>query len=97
VHPGGIVLIERYPVEWARTVSDVDHQIGEVTISWHDVRHDGELFHAAVTYTVDGRSWTQRFTGEILDDASLCAEANAAGLALDVWFGADREWARLIA
>ena len=91
------MLIERYPVEWARAVRDMDRRAGDVAISWYDVRHDGDILHAAVRYSVDGRSWTQRFTGEILDDARLCAEADAAGLALDAWLGAGREWARFIA
>ena len=97
VKPAGVVLIERYPVNWARAATHEDRDVGDVAISWHDIRHDGDLLHAAVTYTVDGQSWTQRFTAEILDDARLRAEAAAAGLTFADWFGADHSWARFTA
>jgi hypothetical protein len=56
--------------------------------------HRGEVFDAAVTYEVDGHSWTQRFSAEILDDDRLVAEAAEAGLTFDVWLDAPRRWAR---
>jgi SAM-dependent methyltransferase len=97
VRAGGVVLIERYNIDWARTAVAEEHQVGDVTISWHDVRHDGDMLRAAVTYTVDGRSWTQRFTAEILDDAQLREEGEATGLVLDAWIGDQADWARFIA
>jgi SAM-dependent methyltransferase len=95
--PGGIVLVERYDVEWARTAQPRTSHVGDVTIAWHDVRRDGDLLHAAVTYTVDDQSWTQRFSAVILDDERLRDEAAAVGLRFDSWLGDRREWARFVA
>ena len=89
---GGLVLVERYDVEWARTAQQGVRRVGDVTISLHDLERDGELLHAAVTYTVDDHSWTQRFTAMIPDDERLGDEAAAVGLRLDSWIGERREW-----
>jgi SAM-dependent methyltransferase len=97
VRAGGVVLAERYDVEWARDAKPEVHHVGDVTISWHDIAHDGDVLHAAITYTVDDHSSTQRFTAMILDDAQLCEEAAAAGLELESWIGEHREWARFVA
>lgn len=93
----GIVLVERYDVEWARTAEPRTSHIGDVTIAWHDLQRVGDVLHAAVTYTLDDRSWTQRFTAMILDDDRLRAEAAAVGLRLESWLGEHREWARFVA
>lgn len=97
IRAGGVALIERYNVDWARAAAPEEYQVGDVTISWHDVRHDGDMLRAAVTYTFDGRSWTQRFTAEILDDAQLREEGQATGLVLDAWIGEHGDWARFMA
>ncbi len=94
---GGLVLIERYDVEWARNAKPGVHHVGDVTITWHDLQRDGDVLHAGVTYGIDDHSWTQRFTAMILDDAQLCEEAAAAGLELESWIGEHHEWARFVA
>ena len=71
-------------------------EVDGVVISWHDVVHRGDVFDAAVTYEVDGHSWTQRFTAEVLDDETLVAEAAAAGLDFDTWLDPTRMWARFV-
>jgi SAM-dependent methyltransferase len=92
--PGGLVLIERYEPGPMRELTSSRVEVDGVAISWHDVVHRGEVFDAAVTYEVDGHSWTQRFSAEILDDDRLVAEAAEAGLTFDVWLDAPRRWAR---
>lgn len=93
----GVVLIERYEPRWARDLSDESHEVEGIRISLHDVRHDRDLLHAAVTYEIDGQSWTQPFTAEILDDDRLLTESERAGLTFDSWIDKRREWARLLA
>jgi len=94
---GGVVLIERYEPGWTRDLSDESHEVEGVRISLHDVRHDRDLLHAAVTYEIDGQSWTQSFTAEIVDDDRLQAESERAGLTFDSWIDKRREWASLLA
>ncbi len=55
------------------------------------------MLSAAVTYTVDGQSWTQHFTAEILDDSQVREEGEAVGLHFDSWVDEDRTWARFVA
>jgi SAM-dependent methyltransferase len=95
--PSGVVLIERYEPESMRELTSSRSEVDGVAITWHDVVHRGEVFDAAVTYEVDGHSWTQRFTAEIIDDAKLVAEAAAAVLEFDAWLDEPRKWARFIA
>jgi SAM-dependent methyltransferase len=94
---GGVVLIERYEPRWARDLSDESREVEGIKISFHDVRHDGDLLHAAVTYEIDGQSWTQPFTAEIVNDDRLLTESERAGLMFDSWIDTRREWARLLA
>jgi SAM-dependent methyltransferase len=94
---GGAVLVQRYDPGWARDAVPSAGYTGDVHVRLHDVVHDGDLLHAAVTYAVDGRSWTQRFTAGIVDDDVLADEAAAADLRLDRWLDDRREWAHLVA
>lgn len=89
-------MIERYAPEWARAVSDESRTLDGVTVAWHDVVRDGDVFSAAVTYTVDDHSWTQHFSGAVVDDAQLVANRRAAGLVFDAWLDAPRKWARFV-
>jgi SAM-dependent methyltransferase len=92
--PGAFVLIERYEPESTRELTSSRSEVDGVAITWHDVVHRGDVFDAAVTYEVDGLSWTQRFSAEILDDDHLVAEAAEAGLTFDAWLDPARKWAR---
>jgi SAM-dependent methyltransferase len=95
--PAGLVLIERYEPETMRAVTSSRSEVDGVAIWWHDVVHRGDVFDAAVTYELDGHSWTQRFSAEILDDDRLAAEAAESGLMFDAWLDRARKWARFVA
>jgi SAM-dependent methyltransferase len=92
--PGGVVLIERYAFASARDLDGIHNEQDGVTFTWHDIVDDGDVFSAAVTYEVEGHSWTQRFSAELLDDDKLVSEAADAGLVFDAWLDEPRKWAR---
>lgn len=78
---GGAVVIERYAPDWIP--SDAEGTVGDIDIRLHDVlRHDDGWFAATVTYSLDGRSWSQTFTGTIVDDGELEALARASDLTI---------------
>ena len=83
VSPGGVVVIERFAAEWVRSVEPTSNTTHGVTIELHDLEHDGDLLHAAITYRLDGRSWTQRFSVIALDDDTLSDEAATFGLGVE--------------
>ena len=75
----GVIVVERYSPDWVP--SDSEGAIGDVTIQLHDVEHrDARAFAATVTYTLDGRSWSQSFEATIVDDHELASLALASGL-----------------
>ena len=76
----GVVLVERHPPGWTATATPGAGRINDVEIELHDVERRGEVLSAAVTYRVDGRSYTQRFTAADVDDAALDSAARANGL-----------------
>jgi SAM-dependent methyltransferase len=95
VEAGGAVLVERYDPAWARQAEPSTSRVGDVVVAFHDVVHDGDVFSAAVTYTVEGRSWTQRFRARVVDDRLLRTSAASVGLRLERWLDERRTWALL--
>jgi hypothetical protein len=53
------------------------------------------VLSAAVTYRVDDRSYTQRFTAADVDDAALAQAADAAGLRAVRALDRERTWIAL--
>lgn len=95
VRPNGVVLIERYEPDFARTVTHSSTEVDGVAIEWTVLQRDGDCLDAAVTYRLAGEFWTQRFRAAVLDDAAFDAEARAAGLRVDRWLTPQRDWASL--
>ena len=91
----GTVLVERYPPGWAATAEPGTARIGDVEIELHDIDRRGAVLCAAVTYRVDGRSYTQRFTAADVDDAALAQAAHAAGLRVARALDRERTWVAL--
>jgi SAM-dependent methyltransferase len=81
VHDEGNVIIQRHPATWVP--SEGQGVIGDVTIRLHDVEQRGGYFSAATTYSVRGRSWTQRWEASIVGDAELARLAETCGFTLD--------------
>jgi Tfp pilus assembly protein PilX len=49
---------------------------------------------ATLTYTVDGRTWSQRILTQNLSDDQLAAEMAEAGLDLEEYLIPDKTWVR---
>jgi SAM-dependent methyltransferase len=95
VEPDGVVLIERYEPEWAADPRASEADVGDVHISFEPDEVGDERFTGQVVYTLEGRSWTQRFTACAVTDETLAAEAGSVGLCLVGWANESRTWARL--
>ena len=91
----GVVVIERYPPDWEP--AEASGTLGPVSVSLHDVEGDRRRFSAAVTYTVGGRGWTQRFTSSVTPDDELEELARRAGLRVDGRLDERGSWVRLVA
>ena len=75
----GVIVVERYSPDWVPF--DSEGASGDVAIQLHHVVHrDARAFAATVTYTLDGRSWSQAFEATIVDDDELASLALASGL-----------------
>jgi hypothetical protein len=76
--PGGALLVEHHPVDWAETAAATDGAtdgVGMIEV----VRHPPYVSAVSV-YTVDGRVVRQPFTARVLSDAELAAALAAHGL-----------------
>ena len=47
---------------------------------------------AAVRYDIDGGSWDQAFSADLLDEAAIRARLAAAGLAFERWLDEPSGW-----
>ena len=92
----GVVLVQRYEPDWARSPESGVGEVGPVEIDVEIRAHRPPDFDATVTYTLDGRSWVQSFTATAVDDEQLATEAEAHGLRLDAWLDDRRTWALLL-
>lgn len=91
----GVVLVERHPPGWCATAAPGAGRIGDVEVELHDVERRGPVLHAAVTYRVGRRSYTQRFAAADVDDAALAAAASGAGLEVVRALDRERTWLAL--
>ena len=95
VDDDGVVLVERYRPGWATSARARRSRIGDVEIELHDVRRTSGVLHAAVSYRIDDRSYTQRFTATDVDDAALAAAARTSGLEVIRPLDRERTWLAL--
>lgn len=95
VRPDGVVLIERYEPGWAKDPPASDADVGSVHIRFEPLDVSGGTFTGQVVYTLEGRSWTQRFTACSVTDEQLAEEADSVGLRLTGWAAENHTWARL--
>jgi hypothetical protein len=77
LHQPRRLIIQRYPPGWTPIAGSTE--VGPVTVGVGDIvsNHDG--FSAEVTYTLDQRSWSQRFEAADVDNDELLSLATAAG------------------
>jgi SAM-dependent methyltransferase len=81
VRDDGRVVIQRHAPAWMPTAGQ--GELGDITVRLHDIEQHTEHFAAANTYTLHGRSWTQRWEATIVDDIELEALAEASGFIVD--------------
>ena len=89
----GVVIAETYPpgLDWEAAVGRRS-QLGPVGITITRARVDGDQLAAEVRYDLDGRTWGQPFTTRLLDDDTLGARLEGAGLRLERWLDRERGW-----
>lgn len=81
--PGGELLVEHHPIDWAETAADVRPTPGGGQLGMVDVRRDPPFVSAVSVYDVGGRVVRQPFRARVLSDAELAGELRVAGLAVD--------------
>ena len=79
--PGGDLLVEHHPTDWAETAEATRATPGG-SLGMVDVRRDPPFVSATSVYDVGGRFVRQPFTARVLSDAELAIELAAAGLAV---------------
>jgi SAM-dependent methyltransferase len=78
----GVVLLERHEPGW-HPVEENGGQVGDLTVSLEDVRHERGAVSATVRYDAGDATWRHSFTAYVLDDADLRSSLAAAGLELE--------------
>jgi SAM-dependent methyltransferase len=85
--PGGTVLVQRHPPHARFAPATVP--LGAVTIGLCDVDTTSwPLVSAVTTYEVNGQSWRQSWTSEVLDDRATGTALAGAGLRIERLDGA---------
>jgi hypothetical protein len=78
--PGGRVLVEHHPIDWASTAADVQPTPGGGGLGMVDVRRDPPFVSAVSVYDVGGRVVRQPFRARVLSEAELDAALAVSGL-----------------
>lgn len=79
--PGGTLLVEHHPLDWAETAAEVRPTPGGSSLGMVDVRRDPPFVSAVSVYDVGGGVVRQPFTARVLSGAELAAALSAAGFA----------------
>jgi SAM-dependent methyltransferase len=90
--PQGSVLIQRLDPARPWTPGRSGSSIGPVELALHVLGREGDVISASLDYRLAGRTFTQTFSAEILDDATLDRELAAAGLRRRAWLDPSHTW-----
>lgn len=88
----GILVVQRYDTEWARTAEPDTSERDGFEFELSDIVVGGDDFAATMTYRHEGRQWEQPFGGRILDDEALAAVLGKHGLVVVEWLDEFRTW-----
>ena len=94
VADGGVVLVQRYPVGWLRSLDVQAGWVGDVEVTMSVADWQGDTFSGEVVYRLGDRTWTQHFEGEAVDDEVLDEALTQAGLQRDAQLDAAGSWVR---
>lgn len=91
--PGGRLLLEHHPIDWAETAADVRPTPGGGQLGMLEVRREPPFVSAVSVYDVGGRVVRQPFRARVLSEVELTAACAAAGLMVSgrlapTWLGA---------
>lgn len=78
--PGGSVLVEHHPLDWAETAAAVRPTPGGSDLGMDDVRRDPPFVSAVSVYDIGGHVVRQPFRARVLSDSELDEALAAAGL-----------------
>jgi hypothetical protein len=84
--PGGRLLVEHHPAEWAESAGEVQATPGGAP-GMLEIRRDPPFVSAVSVYDAGGHEVRQPFTARVLSDAELGAELEAAGLEVEQRLG----------
>lgn len=76
----GALYLEHLEADLLADPCTRDTRLGPVHVTFRIRAVRGRELDGEVGYDLEGRTWTQRFTSVVLDDAALMAELRAAGL-----------------
>ena len=93
VHEDGVVLVEAYPpsLDWEASVGR-RRRLGDVVVTVVDANVDGDDVDATVVYELEGETWRQPFTAQMLDEADLRRALDTVGLRFERWLARERGW-----
>ena len=93
VRPGGTVLLQQQQPGMLRGPSVMGDEHRRMVVS--DVEElPGNRQAATLTYTIDGRTWSQRILTQNLLEPQLSAQLTEAGLTLADYLTPDQTWVR---
>jgi SAM-dependent methyltransferase len=91
VRPGGSVLLQQQVPGMLRGPSVMENEHRRMVVS--DVEElPGNRQAATLTYTIGGRTWSQRILTQNLSEDQLTTQLTAAGLALTDYLTPDKTW-----
>jgi SAM-dependent methyltransferase len=90
VAPGGAVLLEAHAPDWEPAESTTERD--GIRFGLHDVRREGDIVSARVSYRAGRHAWTHAFRVRLLDDRELRRELAAAGLVPRRRLGPGGDW-----
>jgi hypothetical protein len=94
----GSLIVERHSPGWLLTCTKLTGDVGPVSISFVPGElTDDDIRAASTIYTLAGRSWTQEYQTEDVDDDKLESAARLAGLKIDRTLDHDHRWVVLVA
>jgi hypothetical protein len=79
VAPGGSLIVEHHPIDWAETAADVEPTPGSA-VGMVEVRRDPPFVSAVSVFDIGGRIERQPFRARVLSEAELAAALASAGL-----------------
>lgn len=97
VHADGCVVIERHQPAWFDTATEGAAVQDGVEIRLRDISRPGpNLLSATVEYRIDDRRWTQSFTAERVNDATLTELLDRHGLRIDRFLDEPKMWIKAV-